>query len=659
MSDLKLIIVVIIGVLLTTVVVVSVWSFLIKQRNVSEAAKYRKFAKRFRFYNDFVLSRQLFRKIFSQINMLSVYSLPEARIVTVQFFERAVTVAILFFVVGFFGLGDLISGVVLAGFAAVLINSTVNKRIDNVNFECLKATSALCLSIRESYTRVRNVPDALNDAKCPPILQRILDQIYMICTANDANERLNRFYDTCPNRILKTLATTCYIRTDVGEEGVGKSPFKEGIGLISEEVNYEVRRQINQRLMFSTLDRLPFIPLALYPFIRAFYVSMISATAAVFESGVGYMIKLVNVLASFICYYVLSTMNNASVARTDDRLESIANLMKNVHVAKFAKMLVPREFRKRRKFEEISTGCLSSKSIDYFYLERFIFGAVAFVLAIIFSIIITYSARQSIYNSLHASTMTITLTYTPEQKAAVTAYDAEVLAMDELPPAEEMHDRFKDIFVKASSVVLDTQVERLQDKYTQYHNMRFQWWYSVVYICTAIAGWFAPLAILLLRAKLVKSEAEMDVMQLQTVIAILMDTTLDTSSVLYWLSKSSDIHKDILTYCYHDYWRDSEQALKNLKRQSTIPEFAAICEKLITTIHQVSLGEAFEDLIAERDNTMRIRDMYQTKALQDKRNIAGPIATAPMIVWLFTVFILPIGIVAVKSAISMLGNLKM
>ncbi|MCM1234713.1 MAG: hypothetical protein NC489_31815, partial [Ruminococcus flavefaciens] len=168
-----------------------------------------------------------------------------------------------------------------------------------------------------------------------------------------------------------------------------------------------------------------------------------------------------------------------------------------------------------------------------------------------------------------------------------------------------------------------------------------------------------PDVLLNLRVKLVKSEAELDVLQLQTIIAILMDTNLDTMSVIYWLAKSSDIHKDVLTYCYHEYVRDPMYALKHLQSRSAIAEFSAMCEKLMTTIHQVTLAEAFEDLIAERDNTMKVREVVQLDALKSKRNIAGPIATMPMIVWMVAVFILPIGIVAVRSAVSMLGNLNM
>lgn len=639
--------------------VYSASTFLTKKQKMSQNQKFQAYNKRFRFYYDFVLTRQTFRRIYTQVASLSVYNFLEARVTTVKFFERALMSAFAIFVIGFIGLGDIISGFVLMLFAFVMITATVNKRIDGVNFECLKATSKLILSMRECYTRVRNVPDAINDAQVPPILQRQVDDIYLICTANDAKERLNRFYEECPNRIIRTLATTCYIRADAGEDDIGKSPFKQGLGLVKDEVDMEVRRQINQNLMFNSLDKLPFIPLFLYPPIRLFYVNMISATAAVFESGTGYMIKLAIILSSFIGYYILTTINNASVARTDDRLLFIVNMMHDTRVEKFAKSLVVKDFKKRHILKQKIDGCLSQKTPEYVYLEKLVMATAIFLASIVFSIIILFSGRAAIRDSLASAVMSVDLTYTREQEQQVLEYDHSVLEMEALPPVEEMTDFFSDVFRKASSMEIETQVERLTAKYKNYHNLSFHWWYAFIYIACFLIGWRVPDLLLNLRVKLVKSEAEMDVLQLQTIIAILMDTNLDTMSVIYWLSKSSDIHKDVLTYCYHEYVRNPLYALKHLQSKSAIAEFSSMCDKLITTIHQVTLAEAFEDLIAERDNTMKVREVVQLEALKSKRNLAGPIATMPMIVWMVAAFILPIGIVAVRSAISMLGNLNM
>lgn len=655
-------------IIITVILCVVVSAFMItamitlsKRKKMSEKQKFQSYNKRFKFYYEFPLTRSSFRKIYGQIANLAVYEFLEARMQSVKFFEKALITSGVVFVAGFVGMGDIISGVVMMFFAYVMMNTLVSKRIDDVNYNSLKAMSQLLLSIRECYTRVRNVPDAINDANCPAILQRNVTEIYMICTATDAKERLDEFYKKCPNRIMRTLATTCYIRADVGDDDTqyGYSPFKQALSLIKDEVDMEARRQLNQRLMFGALDKLPFVPLVLYPLIQIFYVNMISATAAVFEGTIGYIIKLVVVVSCFVAYYVISTINNSSVANSDDRMEFLEKLMYRDSIRKFAKTLVTKNYKKRKELKKKLEGCLSSKTIEYLFLEKLVYAVALFFISIVFSIIILVSARNSVFNSLTSSVMSATLTYTSEQEKLTLEYDTEVLAMEQLPLEADMYDRFERIFPKATSVELDAQVERLQGKYETWHSLHFKWWFAFIYIVAAIVGWNIPNLLLKLRASIVQSEAEMDVLQLQTIISILMDTPLDNLSVLYWLSKSSDIHKDILTDCYHEYVRNPEYALNHLKSKSASPEFSSMCDKLITTIHQVSLAEAFEDLITERQNSLKIREAVQNEALKSKRNIAGPIATMPMMVWMAAAFILPIGIVAVNSAISMLDQLNM
>ena len=63
--------------------------------------------------------------------------------------------------------------------------------------------------------------------------------------------------------------------------------------------------------------------------------------------------------------------------------------------------------------------------------------------------------------------------------------------------------------------------------------------------------WFAPNISLKLRQMLVQTEAEDDFLQLQTLVAILMNTDIDTLDALWQMCQHSRIHKDMLLYCYH------------------------------------------------------------------------------------------------------------
>lgn len=165
-------------------------------------------------------------------------------------------------------------------------------------------------------------------------------------------------------------------------------------------------------------------------------------------------------------------------------------------------------------------------------------------------------------------------------------------------------------------------------------------------ICYAVGmgGWFIPEFLLKFRQYMVKTEAEEDVLQMQTIIASVMDTSLDTLSVVYWLEKNSSVHKDALRFCYHEYPADPELALNRLKSKSTVAEFHHMCDKFITTIHQISIKEAFASLITDRAHIMRIREMVQEETINSKRMIASPLALAPTFALAIMHILAPIGI---------------
>lgn len=656
--SLRGIIAVVLIVLLALCMTVFSIQFLTKKKKLSEHEQFAKYTRRYHFYYDFSLTRKMFRKIYTQVNNLAVYNFMEARVQSVKFFERSLFMSVAVFVISLIGFGDLVTGILLLVFCVIYINNSVSKKIDDVNYQCFRAISYWVGSLSDNFTRLRNVPDAINQSNKPKILERMIDKIYLITTANDGRQRLDDFFVENQNRQLRTISVTCYLRNDIGEDPSKGSPFKSALRLIKDEVDAEVRRQLNMRLMFKTLEYLPFIPLFCYPIIKWILQKIVPATAGAYSSTLGYACKIVLVLIAVICYYILSTINNASVARTDDRLDAITELLYHQKVREFAKTLLPKDWRKRHKTQKIIDGCLSSKNLEYVALEKFIFGIVGVIMTFVLSIAVIIGARSTLYDSLTDSSMTATLTYTAAQEAAVLEYQHSILDGDIDPTLAEMQQFFSSIYPKITELELRSHTDRLTTVISQYRATRFRWFYCFLYILGWFAGHFLSDFLLMLRSKLVESEAEVDVLQLQTIIAILMDTPLDTLSVIYWLAKSSDIHKDVLTFCYHEYTRDSYYAIDHLRRKSAIPEFSAICDKLKTTIEQVTLGEAFEDLILDRANTMAIRETVQMSSLRRKRTLASPIAKAPMIVWMVVGFILPVIIVAMQTATSTMSNIS-
>ena len=221
--------------------------------------------------------------------------------------------------------------------------------------------------------------------------------------------------------------------------------------------------------------------------------------------------------------------------------------------------------------------------------------------------------------------------------------------MPELPDSATISQNVRKIQPKIDDISLQDEVSRITMKYNLWKKAIYHWWYVIVCYFIAIIAWFVPDLILAFRAYIIKSRAEEDVLQMQTVIAALMDTPLDTLDIIYWLEKNSVIHKDVLRYCYHEYTNDAEKALTRLKHQSTFVEFTRIVDKLMSTISQITVAEAFSDLGADRAHVMKMREMNTDEMIERKRAIASPLALAPAAMLAVGIMLIPIGVLAMTE----------
>lgn len=235
--------------------------------------------------------------------------------------------------------------------------------------------------------------------------------------------------------------------------------------------------------------------------------------------------------------------------------------------------------------------------------------------------------------------------------------DNSLLTQPKAPRERDLQDIIPTYFPDISSMDLKDQCTRIIQKYNNYHNLRFHWWYVLIAYGIGVFGWFAPGIMLDLRKKMVRAEEEEDVLQLQTMLAILRYTSLDTMEALYWLARQSRIYQTAIYFAYHEYPSDPELALNRLRDKSSLPEFQQICERLLSTISQVTIREAFSDLESERDQMLSIREMVQNNTIERKRRQCSPISRAPLMAMVFGHVLMPIGVLGYNEVTNMMGQL--
>lgn len=650
--NIKLILAIAIATLAVAVLCVMVYNLTAtkKRRNYQNFAKYN---KRFNLYNDFVLTRRQFRQIYAQIAELSIYTFEEARVASVKTFQKSLMYALIICGGTWLLFRDFMSLIIVSFAAMIMLDTIVYSNLNDIQDEMTVAIKRLLPSITDAYKNYNNIPDALRNARVPKILKLRIDAILDIVTSTDGQSKLIVFDQETPNRVLQMLAKACFLHNNSGEDASGNSPFKESIRMIQDEVNIAYIVQTKRNMLFKTLKWLPIITMVANGVLRIVMPIVMSATRSYYETPISYICTVISLLISVICYYIVYTINNPTVAATDDRIDSIVKIWQIPAITRFSKRLIPNTFKRRHEMQTKLKGCVSSKTLEYWYFEQFAFGVIAVVTSFVATFFILFTARSATYNGLSTGSMTSIISYTAAEEQKMLEYDHYVLGLDSLPDSATITKEVRKIMPKLTTSDLNAQVTRIAKKYNLYHSLTFKWQFAFIYIAMFFVGVGLSRYLLNLRASLVKSEAETDVLQMQTMIAILMNTTLDLHDVLYWLMHTSVIFRNALVDAYYTYWRDPYAALRTLSEQSTYPEFINMCERLKNCIDRTTIADAFSDLLADRKVTLEVRQMSELNALSQKRAKAGTVAMLPVLPLLIFSLLFPIGYCVIQTVKGM------
>lgn len=606
----------------------------------------------------FFLTRGSFLRVKDRVAALSVYTIQEIRVLSVRIYVTAMISASGLVIAGAIIFRDLFSTLLVLLYACVMYNVLIGKQIDRIHFKLLNQLSMALSSLRQNYLRLNSIPQAIAETETGSELHRPFEEIYNILTDSDGKRRLDEFYATTPFNLLCTLAGVCYILNNAGDAKLrdGSSSFLQAMGMMADEVNLEIRRISLQRAKFGALEYLPIAPLLAIGVIESFFTSIIPGTSVMYHGPIGYISRTVILLASIVGYTVIVRINSAVSVRKDDRSLLIMKLLKVRWFAKLVEDITPKKLLKRKRKLRLLRISISLKNLPHLYANKLICFVLAFVVSLLVMFFSVNLGKQFILSNVREVSLVSGETLTDEDIRIRQEMDQVYLSLPEMPSIGRTQDFVRSYLPDLPPFDQEAQVKRLQEKYESYYNTYFKWWMLLIAFGIAAAAYMAPELMLRGRAWLLKTESEEDVLQLQTIISILMNTPTDTLETLYWLEKQSRVHKHAILDAYHEYPSDPDLALNRLKARAFVPSFRRMVDKLLLTIHQISLADAFSDLVTERDHVMRIREISQNSILSKKRAFVSPLSMAPLVLTAVLYILVPLGILGFREFISALSN---
>lgn len=680
-------------IIIAVVAVLAVAVFLIINGNKpkSEQAKTQKeiYRKGYKFLSRNFITQGSIRKIYSKLSNLCVYKREELYVLTLQYWAMSWGVSAVLIIFAAIVFSDAISILMCIAFALLLNTTIIDKQLDKQYFSVLYSTSKALGAIREEYMKSNSVVEAINDAPIDDILKKPFDDIYSILTSTDADLKLQEFYAATPFRTLQTLVGICYNINNQGDtrDSKGNSNFINALTTLSTDVNSEITKITMQKKKFGMIEYLPFVPIIASSFLQGYFTGIMPGTALIYGGPIGYICRTITILAAIVCYTVITRINTTTPVKEDDRVIWAVNALTKDNVRKFIDDIKPKN-SKALKWKRKIKEALSRQSIEELYVQKVVFASIAFIFALVTCFSVIQMGSDYVRNSTQQLSLVATNEMDAFSKESILMLDEKYMAQRlALQPEKTLLQEIGDVVVSVkdllglngkksvtekkekypdlsedaikgmvsgympglSDLQVIEQVKRLQDKFETVMNTKFHWW--LVWVCAlfGMIGWKAPDIMLAFRKLMVKTDAEDDFLQLQTLVSIFMTTDMDTLDILYELSQQSRIHKDMLTYCYHSYPANPELELTRLQSKTPLTEFKRFIGKLKLTISDLSMSEAFADLIIEREQIMRIREITIQATIDKKRGLCGPLSLTPLGCMVIGDLLVPLGYLGYKE----------
>ena len=541
----------------------------------------------------------------------------------------------------------------------VMVNSRVNKVADKI----LRQIPEVFTEIRHSFHEHGMIEEAFNDAIDELEDKEIMPQIRKIKEAimsDNPEVQLEKYYDTAPNKFLKLFAGVSYLTMELGDREVnGISVYLKNLNNILNDVYLEILKKDKINYMFRSLTGIAIAPIFFIQIVESWAVSNFPALINFYSSSFGFIVQAILMVSIFLAYFLLKVIKEDANEIKFDRIvtQKWQDRAYKIPVVRFiVDGFMPAEHTK--KYMKLSDRIKSTNSfltMQWFYINKFMYALVAFVAMFILLINIHMIDLNSIYNDISEEFIGLG-TLSAEDQAAAEAMNAQdKVVVDTLKDEKNItRDDVKYALQKeAGGQVTDSDVDRVMEKIEGVKNNFLKFWEVIIALLVAWIAYFVPNITLFIKNKIRALEKEDEVMQFQSIILMLMYIErVDVQTILEWLERYSYAYKEPISTALNNYEAGAVEALEDLKDAVPQKDFKRIIEALISAVERIPIKDAFDELETERSFQYERRKDTNERIIQKKTSMGKAIGFTPLIILVAGYFVGPLLLVSIMQLMT-------
>lgn len=470
-------------------------------------------------------------------------------------------------------------------------------------------------------------------------------KFYDISKAIDMKSATDRYIAVAPNRFFLLFIAICTTVSQFGDKIInGKSVFIENLRFLQTEVHMEHIKLKRNKTLFSCYTFLTVLPLFCMKLI-SWYMSDKFPEVANYYTGFKGILSMVAIFVTSMVSYRM-VLDLKDTINKEPKEHEILNWLSNVPViSKHLVRKINRNYSKAERFNDKLKLTGEGMGCKQFYLQRYIFAIVMFILSNIILVGAVYVERNNILNEYEKAFAT---SYVEVDELKETMADISELYVKQcirngyydVNPEELQED-----IIAHTSVKKPTYVKMISDvvieKVTSYGDTYFKWYYLIFAYVTLIVGYNIPVLLINNKAKQMKNSMEDEVNQFQTLAIMLMhEANLNVSIILEWMERFSFCFKDSITTCIINLPYGEEKALENMRNSESFEPFKRFVNSLML-INESGPVAAFSEIKIERENNEKDREL-DIEAAQKAKSAKGLlISIMPLAVEIYTYLFIP------------------
>ena len=552
----------------------------------------------------------------------------------------------------------------------ILIEGSVDKKDNALLVQQLDFFS----EIRHAYHEFNMVEEAIyqvsqDDEK---EISRQGEKIYEILIADDPETELEKYYDVAPNNFLKEFAGLSYLTKEFGDRKVdGASLYLKNVDNITQEMQIEILKRDKLNYVFRSLSFISIAPVLLLEPLKSWSVGNFNFTKSWYYGRSGAIVQILILIITFISYILVRKLkDNGSVNMSTKNMEHPwqEKVYKNKFARKIVDLFLPKDGTKEyRKVQQLLKDAASQMKMEWVYVNRVCLAIVTFVASLFIFMYIHHVVIDFVYNNPTSDYDLIGGMSAKDEKKAmeVTEQDNIFLKMfkGKLKTTEtDIQKAMKrsKYYREATDEDIKTDAKRVYDKLQIINTEYLKWFELLLAFVFMIAGYMAPMWLLMFQSRMRQLEMEDEVMQFQTIILMLMRIErVNVEIILEWLERYSNIFNSQITKCVNNYEAGAWEALEELKNDISYMPLIRIVESMQAAVEKIPIRDAFDELESEREYYREKRKESNDRLIKRKALIGKVIGFAPMVCLFVGYLIIPlvfIGLTSMSSSFSAMSS---